>query len=61
MTKEGNKTPDLTKRQVREQLADETDRKAINISPSYVNIWKDPLPPILKSNTGRIAKPSTTD
>lgn len=29
MTKEGNKIPDLTKRRVREQLADETDPKAI--------------------------------
>jgi transposase len=29
MTKEGNKIPNLTKRRVREQLADETDPKAI--------------------------------
>ena len=29
MTKEGNKIPDLTKSRVREQLADETDPKAI--------------------------------
>jgi transposase len=29
MAKEGNKIPDLTKRRVREQLADETDPKAI--------------------------------
>jgi len=29
MTEEGNKIPDLTKRRVREQLADETDPKAI--------------------------------
>ena len=29
MTKEGGKIPDLTKRRVREQLADETDPKAI--------------------------------
>ena len=29
MAKEGNEIPDLTKRRVREQLADETDPKAI--------------------------------
>ena len=29
MAKEGDEIPDLTKRRVREQLADETDPKAI--------------------------------
>ncbi len=60
MAKEGSKIPVLTKHRVREQLADETDPKAIKHLTAARKYWKDSPLPILKPNTDGTARPSTT-